>query len=111
MATSKKSEGRAAAKGPAREGEVEAERRRLRDIIGSVPGVVWEAWGEPDASAQRINYVSDYVERMLGYTKEEWLAEPNFWLKIVHPEDRERAAAAARAKFESREGGASEFRW
>jgi PAS domain S-box-containing protein len=91
--------------------EVEAERRRLRDIVGSVPGVVWEAWGEPDESSQRIDFVSDYVERMLGYTVSEWLAEPNFWLKIVHPEDRERAAREARAKFESREGGVSEFRW
>ena len=90
---------------------VEAERRRLRDIVGSVPGVVWEAWGEPDAAAQRINFVSDYVEPMLGYTVEEWLSEPNFWLRIVHPEDRERAAAAARAKFESRDAGANAFRW
>ncbi|HWS56182.1 MAG TPA: PAS domain S-box protein [Pyrinomonadaceae bacterium] len=91
--------------------EIEAERRRLRDIVGSVPGVVWEAWGEPDEAAQRINFVSDYAEQLLGYTVEEWLAEPNFWLKLVHPEDRERAAREARAKFESREGGVSEFRW
>jgi PAS domain S-box-containing protein len=111
MATSKKQNGRRPPAGPPRESEVEAERRRLRDIIGSVPGVVWEAWGEPDEASQRINFVSDYVERMLGYTVEEWLAEPNFWLKIVHPEDRERAAREARAKFNSREGGTSEFRW
>jgi PAS domain S-box-containing protein len=90
---------------------VDAERLRLRNLVGEVPGVVWEAWGAPDESSQRINFVSDYVERMLGYTVEEWLAEPNFWLRIVHPDDREQAAAAARTKFESREGGASEFRW
>jgi PAS domain S-box-containing protein len=89
----------------------EAERRRLRDLVSSVPGVVWEAWGEPDAQSQRINFVSDYVERMLGYTVDEWLATPNFWLTIVHPEDRERAAADARRKFESDEGGVSQFRW
>lgn len=91
--------------------EVEAERRRLRDLVGSVPGVVWEAWGEPDEASQRINFVSDYVEPMLGYGRDEWLSEPNFWLKLVHPEDRERAAREARAKFESRHGGTSEFRW
>jgi PAS domain S-box-containing protein len=91
--------------------EVEAERRRLRDIVGSVPGVVWEAWGEPDEAAQRINFVSEHVEQMLGYSRDEWLAEPNFWLKLVHPEDREQAAREARAKFESRRGGVSEFRW
>ncbi|HZG53988.1 MAG TPA: PAS domain S-box protein, partial [Pyrinomonadaceae bacterium] len=62
----------------------EAQRQRLDSIITSVPGVVWEAWGEPDESNQRINFVSDYVETMLGYTVEEWLATPNFWLSIVH---------------------------
>ena len=90
--------------------QVEDERRRLRDLVSSVPGVVWEAWGEPDAAAQRIDFVSDHVEQMLGYTVDEWLQTPNFWLSIVHPEDRERAAAEARAKFDG-DGGVSEFRW
>ncbi|HJQ32073.1 MAG TPA: PAS domain S-box protein [Pyrinomonadaceae bacterium] len=90
--------------------QVEDERRRLQDLVSSVPGVVWEAWGEPDESGQRIDFVSDYVEQMLGYTKEEWLRTPNFWLTIVHPEDRERAASEARAKFKG-SGGVSEFRW
>ncbi|HYY98879.1 MAG TPA: PAS domain S-box protein, partial [Pyrinomonadaceae bacterium] len=90
---------------------VERERRRLRNLVADVPGVVWEAWGEPDAGSQRIDFVSDYVERMLGYTVEEWLSTPNFWLTIVHPEDRERAAAEAHAIFESRAFGVSRFRW
>ncbi|MDQ1589463.1 MAG: hypothetical protein QOG71_90, partial [Pyrinomonadaceae bacterium] len=64
--------------------EVEAQRHRLDAIITSVPGVVWEAWGVPDESSQRINFVSDYVETLLGYTVEDWLATPNFWLSIVH---------------------------
>jgi PAS domain S-box-containing protein len=89
----------------------ESERKRLRDLISGVPGVVWEAWGEPDAGSQRIDFVSDYVERMLGYTVEEWLSTPNFWLSVVHPEDRERAAAEARRKFEGEGGASSEFRW
>ena len=90
---------------------VEHERGRLKNLVANVPGVVWEAWGEPDASGQRIDFVSEHVEQVLGYTVEEWLSTPNFWLSIVHPEDRERAAAEARAIFESGEGGTSEFRW
>jgi PAS domain S-box-containing protein len=90
---------------------VEGERRRLRELVANVPGIVWEAWGVPDEASQRIDFVSDHVEQMLGYTVEEWLTTPNFWLTIVHPEDRERAAREARAKFDSREGGASRFRW
>ncbi|MDT5159421.1 MAG: hypothetical protein QOH51_3778 [Acidobacteriota bacterium] len=91
--------------------QLEGERRRLQDLVSSVPGVVWEAWGKPDEASQRINFVSDYVEQMLGYTVEEWLRTPNFWLTIVHPEDRERAAEDALRKFASDDGGVSEFRW
>ncbi|MCA1565285.1 MAG: PAS domain S-box protein, partial [Acidobacteria bacterium] len=58
---------------------LESQRRHLQAMVGNVPGVVWEAWGVPDESSQRINFVSDYVETMLGYTVEEWLATPNFW--------------------------------
>jgi PAS domain S-box-containing protein len=90
---------------------IEGERRRLRDLVASVPGVVWEAWGVPDVRSQRIDFVSDYVETMLGYTVNEWLSTPNFWLSIVHPDDRDRAAREAHAIFDSRIGGTSEFRW
>ena len=92
--------------------QIEAQRQRLNNIVASVPGVVWESWGEPDAATQRTDFVSDYVETMLGYSVKEWLSTPNFWLSIVHPDDRERTARAAAADFA---GGKSsntlEFRW
>jgi PAS domain S-box-containing protein len=90
---------------------IEAERKRLNDLLASVPGVVWEAWGEPDAANQRIDFVSNYVEKMLGYSVQEWLSEPNFWLKIVHPEDKERAAAVANTHFTEKTPGLNQFRW
>ncbi len=91
---------------------LQRERERRTAIIASVPGVVWEAWGQPDAATQRNDFVSDFVADLLGYTVEEWLATPNFWLRIVHPDDRERAAAEAHAIFSSRStSGVSRFRW
>ena len=91
--------------------EIEEQRRRLDAIVASVPGVVWEAWGEPDAAQQRIDFVSEHVERMLGYTTKEWLATPNFWLTIVHPDDKERAAQQSRERFLTGKGGTQQFRW
>ena len=91
--------------------EVELHRRRIEDIVAHVPGVVWEAWGKPDAANQRIDFVSSHVEKMLGYSQEEWLSTPNFWLHIVHPDDRERAALEAAEIFKSGKGGSSRFRW
>jgi PAS domain S-box-containing protein len=79
--------------------EAAAGERRLRALLGSVPGIVWEAWGSPDSKKQRINFVSDYVETLLGYTVQEWLSTPRFWLSLVHPEDRERAAAVGTEIF------------
>lgn len=76
-----------------------------------MPGVVWEAWGRPDAAGQRINFISEHVEVMLGYSVEEWLSTPNFWLTIVHPEDRERAARGAAAVYEGGRSQGSQFRW
>jgi PAS domain S-box-containing protein len=91
--------------------EAERAERRLRDLVRSVPGVVWEAWGQPDEVSQRIDFVSDYVETMLGYSVDEWLRTPNFWLTIVHPHDQERAGREAAAIFASGRPGVSEFRW
>ncbi len=91
--------------------QLELHRKRVEDIVAHVPGVVWEAWGKPNAANQRIDFVSSHVEKMLGYSEEEWLSTPNFWLTIVHPDDKERAAAEAAAIFASGKGGSSRFRW
>lgn len=90
---------------------IDEQRQRLDNVISDVPGIVWEAWGRPDAANQRIDFVSQYVEEMLGYSVEEWLSTPNFWLTIVHPEDKELAAAQANATFTSGQPGTNRFRW
>jgi len=91
--------------------QIEQQHERLNNIVANVPGVVWEAWGEPDAATQRIDFVSDYVETLLGYTVEEWITTPNFWLSIVHPEDKERIAREAAERFHAGEGYTRQFRW
>ncbi len=91
--------------------QIESERLRQNNLVANVPGVVWEAWGQPDTGEQRIDFVSDHVEKMLGYSVEQWLSTPNFWLTIVHPDDKERAAQESAAIFATRRGGISRFRW
>ncbi|MGH9970631.1 MAG: PAS domain-containing sensor histidine kinase [Pyrinomonadaceae bacterium] len=48
---------------------------------------------------------------MLGYSEKEWLSTPNFWLAIVHEEDREKAGREAARTFASRTRGINRFRW
>jgi PAS domain S-box-containing protein len=89
----------------------EAERRRLDEVVSNVPGIVWEARTEPGTDSRKSTFVSDYVERMLGYSMQEWLSTPGFAQTIVAPEDRERVAREAQALFESGGEGVLQFRW
>jgi PAS domain S-box-containing protein len=91
--------------------EVQHQRERLDGIVATVPTIVWEANGQPDSATQRIDFISEFVQMVLGYSVEEWLSEPNFWLKIVHPEDREKAARVAAEAYESGLPHENQFRW
>jgi two-component system, sensor histidine kinase and response regulator len=67
--------------------EAEARYRRLVEQIPAAVHVdAADALGSPV-------YISPRVESLLGYTPEEWLATPDMWLQLSHPDDRERIQA------------------
>jgi PAS domain S-box-containing protein len=68
----------------------ETEHRRLNAVVSNVPGVVWEARIDPDTGVRKLTFISEYVEKMLGYSVEQCLATPYFWQSIVFEEDQER---------------------
>lgn len=59
-------------------------RDRLNSLIQTVDGIVWEA----DAETERYTFISDQVERVLGYRPETWLKHAHFWQEHLYPEDR-----------------------
>jgi PAS domain S-box-containing protein len=61
---------------------------RFRTLIEHLPGIAYV-----DELGGVGRYVSPQVESILGYTADEWLADPELWNRILHPEDRERAQA------------------
>src|SRR5829696_1028603 len=71
-------------------GTVSAERR-FATLVERLPAIVYEA--EPGPEGAWL-YVSGFVETLLGYTPEEWRADPALWLRCVHEDDREDAVAA-----------------
>src|SRR5689334_23254917 len=86
--------------------------QRLREIVSSVPGMVWETVIDPKTKERKTTFISDYVQKMLGYTPEEWLAQPpGFGLRIMANDDRERAKAASEAAVTLRKDTISEHRW
>ncbi len=81
-----------------RQAEVErlASEQRLRLLLHSANLVVWEA----DPQTLNFTYVSDYCERLLGYSRQTWL-EPNFWIDHLHPDDRDEAIEICKHGCES----------
>jgi PAS domain S-box-containing protein len=55
-------------------------------------------------------YVSPQVEKLLGYSRDEFLKDPLFWKKIIHPEDRERVLAESDRTTETGEPFEAEYR-
>jgi diguanylate cyclase (GGDEF)-like protein/PAS domain S-box-containing protein len=65
--------------------ELHAAELHYRLLVEQVPAVVYTA--EPGADG-RWRYVSPQIERMLGYTPQEWTSDPTLWADRIHPEDR-----------------------
>ena len=63
---------------------------RYRALIEQMPTITYIDALEGPVSTQ---YISPQTEAILGYTPEDWYADPELWSKIVHPEDRERLEA------------------
>ena len=59
---------------------------RYRSLVEHVPAIVYLA-GFGDRG--KWHYVSPQVEKMLGFTPEEWVAGP-LWYRQLHPEDKAR---------------------
>ena len=69
-------------------------KTQWEQLVAQTPGIVWHAPIRPDGTRGSAEFISDYLERVVGYTAHEWLTTPNFWSSIIHPEDLERTLQA-----------------
>ena len=58
-----------------------------RALVEQLPAVVYIATGG-EYGAWR--YVSPQIKELLGFTPQEWMADPSLWLHQLHPDDRQR---------------------
>ena len=90
---------------------LDAYESRFQDMVEWLPAVVYEAETGPEG---RFLYVSPQIEETLGYTPEEWLADPNLWRKRIHRDEVDQVLALEEQQMrESIERGArmeSEYR-
>ncbi len=70
--------------------QAEQERRRAegryRLLVESLPGITYIY----DFAVHRTTYISPQLRTILGYDPTTWMADPNFWVECIHPDDRER---------------------
>lgn len=63
---------------------------KYRSLVETAPAVVY--LDELDDASSTL-YISPQIHQLLGYTPEEWIADPGLWVRILHPADRGRATA------------------
>lgn len=88
------------------EGHIRATDTYYRDLVKRLPAVVYVGSVEPAG----VLYISPRIEELLGYTPEEWLADRDLWLKVLHPEDRERVLAEGMSTNEEGRPFRAEYR-
>ena len=82
---------------------VEAEQK-YRSLVEQIPAVVYSDDG------QFTNYVSPQIEEILGVTATEYLADPDMWMRMVHPDDRATAEAESDAFLAGHGGDLTDYR-
>ena len=70
--------------------ELRRAEETYRSMVELVPAVIYVAALGPHG---RWHYVSPRIEWLLGFTPEEWTADPDLWLRQIHPQDRDRIIA------------------
>jgi diguanylate cyclase (GGDEF)-like protein/PAS domain S-box-containing protein len=63
----------------------------------------------PNEAASTM-FMSPQIERLLGYTPQEWCDDPDLWPKVLHPDDRARALAENERHNETGEPFLMEYR-
>jgi len=82
---------------------VQTTEERYRDLVERLGAIFWEA----DAGSGGFTFVSRGAEQILQFPLDHWLADPQFWIRQVHSDEREAVAAAWRTALDS--GGDHEF--
>ncbi len=79
--------------------QLRAADERYRTLVEHLPAVVYVAEA---GGAGAWSYVSPQIETTLGFTPEEWMADPDLWARQLHPDDRDAVIAADEATLARR---------
>lgn len=72
------------------ETRLQASALRHRRLVEQLPAIVYSCL--PDMITT-VLFICPHVHQFLGYTADEFLADPHLWANLLHPEDRDRVLA------------------
>jgi PAS domain S-box-containing protein len=81
----------------ARDHELAGAKRFLEDLVAASPSMIFRI----DPQEFKITYASPNVGSLLGYQPSEVVGVRNFWRRVLHPDDLERATRHLRDAFEA----------
>ena len=76
------------------------------DLLSRLPAVIYKAKArisEGRIRLEEIEFVNNWIKEMTGWDPEEIKRDPDWWIKNLHNEDRERAVVECRGLKEGRE--------
>lgn len=91
----------------AREEALRESEAKYRSLVERIPAIIYTA--AMDETKTRL-YVSPQVERILGFTQDEYLANPELWRELLHPDDRQRILGESEYFYATGEPFISEYR-
>lgn len=72
------------------EKELRQAEEKFRLLVEQIPAITYIDTVDEVSSTL---YMSPQVDPLLGYSPQEWIEDPNLWVKLLHPEDRQLALA------------------
>jgi len=81
---------------------------KYRELVEQMPAITYIAALD---EAGTTLYISPQIEAVLGFSPDEWMADPESWVKHLHPDDRERVLSEYKSSRERGQPFYSEYRW
>jgi PAS domain S-box-containing protein len=82
--------------------DVREAEEKYRLLVEQIPAVTYvDEVPADDPTDLSPVYISPQLERLLGYAPHEWLADPDLWDQVTHPDDIAAAEEGAQHAFET----------
>lgn len=84
---------------------------RFRTLANQIPGVASIEIEDPESPYKfETEFISPQIFDLIGWTPEEWIADPELWIRVVHPDDRARCLEAASEAYATKQPYRVEYR-